>query len=417
MVKLSFYLDTRRYKGNAVPLRLIIRHRNSSASITLPVKAIPEQWDEQQGKLKSYPKNKRLEHPRKEKINDYLTRLMLDCEDAVRGLPINSSAPDLKTAILKAIGVNTDTNTSKTFVEVFTAYAHERNAENTQNLYMYTLSVIQAYDHNIGPKLCTAITSEWIKSFFKWLERQGLSGNTIWLHFSHLRAVLKHAHKCKYINDIPVADISIRRKETAKRSLSVSQIRYLYNLSTENVTDRHGKKLPYFADIFLLSIYLRGIRPVDLANLTDDNVINNRLEYTAQKTGTNYSIKLEPEALAIINRHKGKRHLIDILDKYTSYQSFFKSLNKSLRNIGISGKFYPQHVKMKEKALFPKISAYWARHSWATIAAELEIPIETISHGLGHMIGGDITLVYVAYRQSKVDDANRKIIDYILNVK
>ena len=70
---------------------------------------------------------------------------------------------------------------------------------------------------------------------------------------------------------------------------------------------------------------------------------------------------------------------------------------------------------MKEKSLFPKISAYWARHSWATIAAELEISIETISHGLGHMIGGDQTLVYVAYRQSKVDDANRRVIDYILN--
>ena len=65
------------------------------------------------------------------------------------------------------------------------------------------------------------------------------------------------------------------------------------------------------------------------------------------------------------------------------------------------------------KALFPDLSSYWARHTWATIAAELDIPKETISAALGHEIGSSITSIYIRYDQKKVDEANRKVIDYV----
>lgn len=56
---------------------------------------------------------------------------------------------------------------------------------------------------------------------------------------------------------------------------------------------------------------------------------------------------------------------------------------------------------------------YKARHSWATLAAELDIPKETISAGLGHEIGSDVTSIYIKFDQKKVDDANRRVIDYL----
>ena len=65
------------------------------------------------------------------------------------------------------------------------------------------------------------------------------------------------------------------------------------------------------------------------------------------------------------------------------------------------------------KRMVPGISSHWAKHSWATIAAELEIPIETISTALGHKIGSGTTAIYIKFNQRKVDDANRKVIDYL----
>ena len=62
---------------------------------------------------------------------------------------------------------------------------------------------------------------------------------------------------------------------------------------------------------------------------------------------------------------------------------------------------------------YPDITAYWSRHTWATIAASLDIPIETISAALGHFYGSPTTAIYIAFDQRKVDDANRRVIDYV----
>lgn len=56
---------------------------------------------------------------------------------------------------------------------------------------------------------------------------------------------------------------------------------------------------------------------------------------------------------------------------------------------------------------------HWARHTLATIAAELDIPKETIAAALGHG-GNTVTDIYIRFDQRKVDDANRRVMDYVL---
>ena len=62
----------------------------------------------------------------------------------------------------------------------------------------------------------------------------------------------------------------------------------------------------------------------------------------------------------------------------------------------------------------PEITPYYARYSWATYAAELEIPKDTISEALGHKYGSPITGVYIKFSRDKIDVANRRVIDYLL---
>ena len=59
-----------------------------------------------------------------------------------------------------------------------------------------------------------------------------------------------------------------------------------------------------------------------------------------------------------------------------------------------------------------KLTSYYARHSWATVAAELDIPKETIAAGLGHG-GNSVTDIYIDFNMKKVDAANRQILDYV----
>ena len=60
------------------------------------------------------------------------------------------------------------------------------------------------------------------------------------------------------------------------------------------------------------------------------------------------------------------------------------------------------------------LTTYWARHSWATIAASLDIPEDTIALALGHSSAHTTTAIYIERRLSKVDAANRKVLDLFL---
>jgi hypothetical protein len=62
----------------------------------------------------------------------------------------------------------------------------------------------------------------------------------------------------------------------------------------------------------------------------------------------------------------------------------------------------------------PECSGNWARHTWATMCAELDVPDPTISLGMGHRIAGHrTTAIYIKRDQRKVDEANRLVIDYV----
>lgn len=64
------------------------------------------------------------------------------------------------------------------------------------------------------------------------------------------------------------------------------------------------------------------------------------------------------------------------------------------------------------------LSVYWARHSWATIAAnDLGLPMDTISRALGHSTGAKVTAVYVDYDLRKVDEAVERMERWVLEGK
>jgi integrase len=168
----------------------------------------------------------------------------------------------------------------------------------------------------------------------------------------------------------------------------------------------------------MLIFYLIGINMVDLCGLK--RLRNGRVEYRRSKTGTLFSIKVEPEAMAIMEKYKGKDFLVDIMDGRKDYNSYVKKINKVLKAIGPVEYVKEERGKTRitsrmiahREPLFPELSTYWARHTWASLAAELEIPKETISAALGHS-SGSVTDIYINFNRKKIDEANRKVLDYV----
>lgn len=136
-------------------------------------------------------------------------------------------------------------------------------------------------------------------------------------------------------------------------------------------------------------------------------IVNGRIEYKRAKTGRHYSIKVEPEAAEIISRLKNSEKLVPECDGYKRYDYFMVGYNNGLKSLAAEAFSDTDNEK-----LIKKISHYWCRHTWATIAASLDIPRDTIAHALGHG-KSTVTDIYIDFDLKKVDEANRKVIDYV----
>lgn len=219
------------------------------------------------------------------------------------------------------------------------------------------------------------------------MQADGLKRNTVAKYIKVIKTVIKYAEDDNIAVNPAYKKINSRAEsDTPMRNLPVETLRRVRDTKLDGKVNR-------YIDAFMLSFYLIGINLADLLALPKDCIVNGRLQYKRAKTGKNYSIKVEPEAQAIIDKYPGKTHLLNFSEKFGRW--FRCGCNEQLGHI--------------EKGL----TWYWARYSWANYAVELDIPKDIISEALGHKHGSTVTGIYIKYSLDKIDKANRQVIDYL----
>lgn len=411
MASLKFYLDKRaQRKDNKIPLKLGVTNRNDYALINIDVLILPEQWDSNANRV--------INHPNKLFLNNYINRRYLDVETVLLKLTENGaiqsmSMKEIKSNILEYIHPKYEEESKELlFADRLRMFMNDKTNPRTKELYQCTLNRIAGYT-NIDKLTFEEITVSWLKSFDKFLTSSSPSQNARNIHYRNIRAIFNAAIDDGLITCYPFRKFKIKGKETPKRSIPVEQLRLLRDYPCED----HQTK---YRDIFMLGFYLIGINTIDLCHLKHESVVNGRIEYYRAKTGKFYTIKIEPEIAEILDKNKGRDWLLNILDKYKNYKDYAQKLNDNVRQIGettwIEKKIKGKRRKVKErKPILPDITTYWARHTWATIAHKIGIPKDIISMALGHEFGQKVTNVYIDFDRGKVDEANRKVIDYINN--
>ena len=116
--------------------------------------------------------------------------------------------------------------------------------------------------------------------------------------------------------------------------------------------------------------------------------------------------------MALIKKYRGKKHLVSICDRWEDYQDFTKNCNIALKKIGVVER-KGLGGKKEINSEWPALSLYWARHSWATIARKIKISKDDIAQALGHG-KKTVTDVYIEEDRDAIDEANRRVIDWVL---
>lgn len=394
MATVSFYLDTRRIKKDGTfPIKLYVNNRGCFF-VSTEFSAKKDEWSGTE-----YNKN----CPNYKARNIAIRNLMNKVESYILGMEGKVlSLPDenLKVSIKRLISGELD---SKRFVDYIEEFAQTKSNPNTKELYLLTARKLQEYDCN-----CTFETMDraWLSNFERWMQESGMKVNALAIHLRNIRAVFNYCLDEEYTTLYPFRRFSIKKEETRKRSLTVEQLRTLRDYQCEDYQVR-------YRDMFMLMFYLIGINAADLFLAKKSDLVNGRLEYKRAKTGKLYSVLVQPEAMDIIEKYKGAGdYLLNVMDEYKNYKDFLHRMGNALKEIGPMERRGRGGKKVRTP-LFPDISSYWSRHTWATLAAFLDIPKEVISAGLGHEIGSSVTSIYIDFNLQKVDDANRKVIDYV----
>lgn len=144
---------------------------------------------------------------------------------------------------------------------------------------------------------------------------------------------------------------------------------------------------------------------VDLYHL--DRLRDGRAHFVRTKTsGKNInpvSILVQPEAAEIITRYAGTDHVLCFAEESATYQTFNNRIQKAIRAIA-------QELNIEG------LTFYWARYTWATLADKLGVSEKEISKGLGHVDTSIAGKFYISYDWTKVDRANRTVLDYLSNM-
>ena len=282
---------------------------------------------------------------------------------------------DLKDKILNKLGRGKSSKTKLTSLLI----AHKKKVkESTGKMFEHTAGLVEKFDKNAS----LDITTSWLERFETWLSDRGISTNGISIHMRNIRTIFNDARKNEITDNYPFLRFKIKSQRKSINAMGMEQLRELQKI--DNI----------YTDIFMLMFYLAGINIGDL--LLCRKLTNGRMVYTRRKTGKTISIPVYPEAMEIIEKHKGKDYLLNVMDTNKDEKSFNQRMNKRLKALNI----------------FDGLSTYTARYTFATMAAECGVSRDIIAACLGHS-WSDVTSHYIAYSQKQIDEAIRKVIDYV----
>lgn len=196
-----------------------------------------------------------------------------------------------------------------------------------------------------------------------------------------------------------------------KRALSEDVIRQIFALPYLDIKVK-GKQCrrDLAKDCFILSFCLMGMNSADLYNAEEYD--GEYITYCRTKTKdrrndkAKMTVRVHPAIKKIIKKYQDKERVFNFHKRFSSMADLNRSINIGLKEIG------------KEIGI-DNLQYYAARHSMATIALnKVGIDKYVVNDMLCHTDRSmKITDLYIQKDYSLINDANFKLIDYILNKK
>lgn len=241
------------------------------------------------------------------------------------------------------------------------------------------------------------ITPIFLKDFKRWFLKERGKEVTFNKHLRNIRLVFNEAMRNRVIsrNIYPFDFVSIPSDYEAEiRCVDADILTRLYGC------EGLGR------DMFFLSFFFCGMNIKDIVELpySEGYIDTKRAKTSRTARKVRLRLLIQPEAKEIIERYADPKKKKLIVTKYANLPTLRWCINDSIR-------------KSCNELNIPRMSFTYARHSWATIAGELDVPDTIIDKALMHSTSGKMIEKYRQFDFSKVDRANRMVMNHVLGIE
>lgn len=395
-------LDNRRPKEDgtcSVLLRII--HYRASSQITTGVYVKEKDWDAKKRVI--LPSYKGTESVTR--LNNFLQKKKVAATDILTKLDEQKKLDSLSVVELKNLIEHKPQ--SESFYSYTSKLVAELNAANrlgNARAYASTLQMLKKFTKDKDLRF-QEVSSQFLKKLeiYHLGKKKQLNGLAVYMRT--IRAIYNFAIKAGLVDkdSYPFANYSIQTTKTRKRAIPIEALKRIQEkvLPTDH-------PLYHTRNYFLASFYLRGMSFADFAEIKLLNIIDGRIKYERKKTGTQYDVKITEGMKSILDLYtsgKEKNDYIFPMIKRNTPEDQYKDI------LWARGRF---NKKLKKLATLcgidESITSYVARHTFATRAKNLGIPIANISEMLGHS-DIKITEVYLDSLPSEVlDDFHEQVL-------
>lgn len=384
--------------NNESPLMLRVTKDRKLKYVSLGISVNPAHWDF----VKNQPK---AECPNRE----YIEILIAD------------KIKEYSAKIIELKATNQEFTSTSLVEKVSTKHTNRKTVENVFQEYMaslikagrksYSLSIKQLYNsliefnHNLDFYF-SEMDVAWLKRYELFLREKQLAENTIGIRFRTLRAIYNVAIEEDSVSTdcYPFKKFKVARlhQDTIKRALTKADIERVLQFQSSN------RYMRFPIDIFAFTYYCGGINFKDIAHLTKDNLMDERLIYKRQKTKKLIKIPLQPQALELIKKYHNTEspYLFPILSpfhrtdeqKANRIHKVITKVNDRLKQIG-------------ETLNLPiTLTTYVARHSQATVMKKAGVSTAVIREIMGHS-SERITQIYLdSFDNEQIDEAMKNLL-------
>lgn len=384
-------------KNNESPLMIRVCKDRKMKYQSLGISILPKYWDFKANKPTSKCPNKEyIERLIAEKVKVYTDKVI-----EFKSQEKEFTATSLMEKVNKPVK-------RKTVQEVFNQYIQELESANRlryADMYKCTMHSLIKFNKHLDIPFSDMDTI-WLKRYEVWLQSQGLAINTLGTRFRHLRVIYNFAIEEKIVkseyypfNSFKVSKLS---QTTAKRSIQKDEILSVLNYQGQTPLECLA------IDLFTFSYLAAGINFGDIARLTKDNILENRLIYIRKKTQKLIKVSLQEQAIKLIQKYSmpDNPYLCPILSsfhkteqqKVNRIHKIIAKVNKSLKEIG-------------ERLNIPiDLTTYVARHSFATVLKRSGVNTSLICEALGHS-SERVTQIYLdSFGNDQMEDAMKNLL-------